>query len=287
MIGLSPTPATTAALRQWRGRSLFPTDLTSAQLRSFSSQLRLRSVFAARMTNADACQSLAEIVDDLLSGKFALAEGRYRMMRVLQTLGYDPAKGFPQDMAAIPPADRDSLRDLSSEGRINLMLETNMRVSANFGMVEAGNSEYARRWYPAWELVRLYIRVIPRGTPESHSEGWKRRWEDAGQVVGFEGALENKMVALKDSPIWQALGDGEGGYDDTLGLPFPPFAFNSGMAFRPVSREECLVLGLIQSEEVPAPVSVSMVPKDASLHDYYNRLAPDLREALRKELLAA
>jgi len=65
------------------------------------------------------------------------------------------------------------------------------------------------------------------------------------------------MIALKDSPIWQALGDGAGGYRDTLGNPYPPFAFSSGMAWRGVRRERCIEMGLIGENEQPGvPVKV-------------------------------
>ena len=57
------------------------------------------------------------------------------------------------------------------------------------------------------------------------------------------------LVALKNSPIWQALGDGVGGYNDTLGNPYPPFAFDSGMAWVGVDRSECIKLGLVKKHE--------------------------------------
>ena len=129
-------------------------------------------------------------------------------LRKLAQLGYDPEVGFPQDMAQIPPAERGSLQDLSSESRLNLVLETNTRIAANYGRMVEGNTPYARHAYPAWELVRLYTRVVPRGTPDSHTAGWSVRWQDAGKAVGWEGAVSQPMIARKDSPIWQALGDG-------------------------------------------------------------------------------
>ena len=53
------------------------------------------------------------------------------------------------------------------------------------------------------------------------------------------------MVALKSSPIWQALGDGAGGFRDTLGNPYPPFAFGSSYAWVHVDRLEARELGLL------------------------------------------
>ena len=62
------------------------------------------------------------------------------------------------------------------------------------------------------------------------------------------------MMALVGSPVWQALGDGAGGYNDTLGNDFPPFAWRSGMQRRQVPRDECEAVGLIDpDEDAPVP----------------------------------
>lgn len=105
--------------------------------------------------------------------------------------------------------------------------------------------------YPALELVRVYDREIPRGERrekgvivDDEENGWPARWEAAGGEL-----IDGRMVALKDSDIWQALGDGEGGYDDTLGNSFAPFAFNSGMDTDEVNREDAVALGLMDDED--------------------------------------
>ena len=61
---------------------------------------------------------------------------------------------------------------------------------------------------------------------------------------GWQGACKGDFVALKGSPIWQEIGNGAGGFRDTLGNPFPPFAFSSTMTWVPVDRDECAALGL-------------------------------------------
>jgi len=57
------------------------------------------------------------------------------------------------------------------------------------------------------------------------------------------------MVALKSSGIWQALGD----FEDGLGNPYPPFAFNSGMILQDVERDEAVKLGVIDELAVIEP----------------------------------
>ena len=116
--------------------------------------------------------------------------------------------------------------------------------------------------YPALELVRVYEREVPRGEKRGPhgsiisdpEDSWEARWQAAAEQAGDDDALrilsdESRMVALKSSDIWQALGDGAGGYDDTLGNPFAPFAFNSGMDTDEVSREDAVALELLQDDD--------------------------------------
>jgi len=295
---LANDPVVTDSLRHWQEKRPMPTALGSGELRELGREVHLRSVFSARTTNADYLEDVAEVVDDMLSGKINLATGRLRLMRRLAELGYDPATGFPGEVAAIPPAERDSLQDLSSQARLDLMLKTNVALARNYGRVLAGNTPSALFAAPAWELVRLGWRHVPRGTPQSHTEGWQRRWIAAGESVSWSGVLPAaddgtraagsrpsmlSMIALKDSPIWQALGDGEGGdWSDTLGHPYPPFAFNSGMDWRAVPRAECASLGLlgVRENESPAPMKAQLSPGDQEIADAINRLSPELRAML-------
>lgn len=285
---IDEAPAISEALKQWRSRQIFETDLGSADLRTFSRELLNRSIFSARVTNAEFLQEVADVVDDMLAGKINQATGRLRLLRKLKELGYDPAIGFPDDMAQIPPAERGSLQDLSSQQRLDLILETNMRMAAGYAQVLAGNTPYALREYPAWELVRLYHRDVPRGSPDSRSIGWEQRWQDAGGAVGaFDHpitAVESPMIARKDSPIWQALGDGAGGYSDTLGNPYPPFAFRSGKAWRPVARAQCAELRLVTGEESSAPAKGRLTPGQKEVKAALGRLGPDFRDELLREL---
>lgn len=283
----SEDPVVTDALKSWRKREVFETDLGSAELRGFSQQLRNRSLFSARTTNAEYLKEVAHVVDEILSGNIGMTEGRIRLMRKLKELGYDPMVGFPQDMANIPPAERGSLQDLSSERRIDLLLETNVRMAQGYAQEVAGNGEYVRYAYPAYELVRLYKRVIERGSPESKSPGWESRWEDAGDEVNWEGALREPMMALKDSPIWQALGDGAGGYTDTLLNPFPPYAFRSGKGRKAVSRERAIGFDLIGADEKPAASTATLTPGQEEVKRILDGMPADLRAELERELAAS
>lgn len=95
-----------------------------------------------------------------------------------------------------------------------------------------------RKRYPAWRLTRTAYSTTTR-------EDWNARWVAAGNAVKWKGASKSNFVALKNSPIWKAIGDGSGGFADAWGNPFPPFAVDSGMGWMRVDYGEAHALGLI------------------------------------------
>jgi hypothetical protein len=296
---LDETPQVTDAMRRFRERQVFETDLGSAELRGFSRQLRDRSLFSARTTNAHYLQEVQTVVDDILAGRENMSTGRWRLMKKLKQLGYDPAIGFPDDLANVPPAEAGSLQDLSSAQRIDLLLETNVRMARGYAQHVAGSRPADVAARPAWELKRLYLRDVPRGSEESHSVGWQRRWQDAAESVNWEGVARGgeRMVARKNSPIWEALGDGVGGYTDTLQNPFPPFAFRSGYAWSAVTAAEWERLSGFQEEgsQVAPPENVqpdniqpapraSLTPGQREVRNVFQRLGDTIKNALRRVL---
>lgn len=266
MIFGEPVPFV-EALRFLTGKNVFPTALGSRDLQTIDADIRRKSLFSARTTNAQYLQAVGSRVNALLSGAVNEATARAELQDVLDSLDYDPQRGFTAG-ESVPPAEAGSLRDLSSDKRIRLVLETNLRQAANFGLLEQGNDPIARWQFPAWELVRIYDREEPRGEMPG-SMGWEERFVRAGGEL-FDG----RMIALKDDAVWESLGD-SGLFDDGLDSPFPPFAFNSGMGWREVPREEAIALGLITGDEAPSA-------SDARFFD--EEMAEDAAQFSRAEL---
>lgn len=73
---------------------------------------------------------------------------------------------------------------------------------------------------------------------------WLERWIAACQSVNWEGCSKVTTAALVGSPVWEALGNGAGGYEDWLGNPFPPFAFASCVNVVGISKDELHTYGL-------------------------------------------
>ena len=129
----------------------------------------------------------------------------------------------------------------AAEPRIDFIVKTQRRMAQSLGQL-AAQTPGVLKAFPALRLRRRGTRMEPRGD-------WARRWAAAGSETGWQGACKDDFVALKNSPIWAALGQGAGGFRDAIGNPFPPFAFGSGMGWIAVTRGECVALGLIEEAD--------------------------------------
>lgn len=260
-----------AILEQAAARELLPTSLSSREARELlSSDVRAASLFSARTTNAAYLQKLAEVLDAYMVGRMDLSAATLRLQRELLLLGYTPEAGFPGDEnlppeRRIPPAEAGSLRDLGSEARIRLILQTQEELVFGRAQRDAGRDPLQADLFPAWELVRV--------SPRAKTRDWPRRWIAAGGTL-----VDGRMIARKDDPFWSVLGSA---FDDSLDTDHPPFAYNSGMGWVAIPREEAIALGVIDADYV-APGGA----EDPSLDDIFATSADALDEDLLRSLLA-
>lgn len=251
------------AIGELAAKKLVPTWLGSAELRGLDSQVKQRALFSARTTQLKVLQKLQDVVKGMLSGESNLADAKLGLGGVLGDMGYTAEGGFPQDPdGTVPPGTSGTITDLASQRRMELTITTQYRSAANAAFVKTGMEDQRRYQWPCWELVRIGRRRVPRGMQlrdgmivPKPGQDWPSRWVAAGGELFDKGT---RMIAAKDSPVWQALGDGAGGYRDTLGLPYAPFAFGSGFGLREVARNECLLLGVIEPEDKIAKMPVSL-----------------------------
>lgn len=245
-----------------RIKDLLPTSLGSDELRSsIASDILRRSVFSARMESARYLARIREVCAQVSEGSINQASARARLLETLSQMGHSPLDG-------------GGLTNPASIRRLNLIVDTQRQMAASVSRIQT-QTPGTLAAYPAWELTRLVDKHVPR-------EDWPARWRNAGESIGWEGALKDRFIALKTSPIWQALGDGAGGFRDTLGNPYPPFAYSSGMAWVAVDRETCERLGLSGPEPETVP-SASLSPAEKDIADAASRLGftlEDLAEGL-------
>ncbi len=240
-----------------RVKDLLPTSLGTDEIREqYAREILARSVFSARMESARYLAKVRELCARIVEGSLDQATARAELLKVLETMGHSPQ-------------DEGGLKNPASIRRLNLIIDTQRQMAAS--VANMANETESTLWaYPAHELSRAVGKRVPR-------EDWPRRWKAAGDSVGWQGALPGKrMIALKSSPIWAALGLGVGGFKDTLGNPYPPFAFNSGLSWDDVDRDTCINLGLIKDDEEVSPLKrASLSPAEEEIAEAARRYAFD------------
>jgi hypothetical protein len=233
-----------------RVKDLLPTTLGSEEIRgTIAADILRRSVFSARMASATYLAQIRDVCARVLSGEINQATAVKELMDTLTAMGHSPL-------------DPGGLTNPASLRRLNLIVDTQTQMAASVARID-NQTEATLMLWPAWELVRFEGRARPR-------QDWAARWRAAGAAVNWQGAVQNRMVALKSSPIWQALGDGAGGFRDTLGNPYPPFAYSSGLDWMEVTAAECARLGL-STASAAAPESASLSPGMKDIRDAIER----------------
>lgn len=216
-----------------------PTDLNAGQIKEYwSTKLKEAAMFSARTTTKEYLDAVKEILHDYTTGvgkvqfgphegePISMGQGRARMLMYEKLM----------DLGLVGPNEGDSKRidDLASSIRLDLIVETQNQIAHSIDQLETASDPLQKVLNPCWELVRDEYRSKPRN--------WNERWYKAATLVGWDGVAKNtdRLIAKKDSPIWQELGNEQ----DGLGNPYPPFAFGSGMGWEMVSAEEVEALGL-------------------------------------------
>lgn len=264
MALLIPSPygsTASAAFKLARERAVFPTWMGTAEIRGLARAIKERAVFSARTTNAVYLDELKQRIERYLANGYDgdLAKLRLELKDILTRLQYDPVTGFPGDEElGIPPAHAGSLQDFSSDRRINLILDTQLKLMAGKGQEQQGLGAAALDLFPAYELVRIESRRVPRE--------WLRDWEIAAENVDWAGVSkeafkQGRMIALKISPVWPAVGS-SALFPDALDVSHPPFRFGSGMGWEVKGRDEAerWGLGLKDAKLAAIPAAVKTLP---------------------------
>lgn len=245
-------------------KAILPTHLSSEEIRTeWAAEIRRRAFFSARTAEASYLKRLQEICAEVAEGRMDNATARKLLRAKLDEIGYDPEA-----------AGDEGIQNLASRRRLDLILDTQRQMAHSAALVAAQTPDVLDI-HPAWRLERYGTRDTPR-------KDWAARWKAAGESVGWEGASKSQMVALKSSPIWQALGDGAGGFRDTLGNPYPPFAYGSGLDWTPVGVDEAVALGL--SPDGKPPKKATLSPGEREIAEAARRLGPDFMKELEAEL---
>jgi hypothetical protein len=183
-------------------------------------------------------EALRKNVQDVLAGKINDATARCSLRKAIIAAGYHPPT------AHVTP---DSPEDLLCESRLNLVIKTNVEMAQGHRDWNANQNSVILDQWPAQELFRVESCDYPGQWPEHWRMAGAQTGDPSG--TGWTVTPDNRMVALKNHPIWDRLGDPTL-FSDGLGQPWPPFTLNSGMWVRDVERGKAEAIGLIKRTDL-------------------------------------
>jgi hypothetical protein len=244
-IDLGFGPDDTSALDFVKGRKEVASTLDSAAWRGVPYQLRDRAFFSAKVNDLKTLQEMKTRVQAGLSWKPGEDNGPVM-----------DAGRFSKEMRAIlinggvrtaAPEELGTLRDILATQRTALVFKTQTDMARGWASLKTGMDPDILDAVPAYEFTR----IVPRRNPRP-SSFWDARWATAVAQVNGEGCMVSPKVALKPSPVWQALGD-----LGPFGNPFDPFDFGTGMGREDRDRDYCETVGLLERNQ---PVEPGKVP---------------------------
>ena len=204
-------------------KALVASDLDSSQWNQVQAGFRNRAFFSSRVAEVKIITAMRDRVADYVKSGVDISEARKLMRKDLEALKYSPN-----------PGEEDTIKDLFSKARLDVILKTNEAQARGYIEHIARMKPGAFAAFPAQEFLRVESRKAQR-------QDWPARWRKAGGKI-----YGDRMIALKEDPVWVNL--------SVFGNPFPPFDWGSGMGVRGVDRDEAEKLGLITREELKKKV---------------------------------
>jgi hypothetical protein len=249
------------ALAHFVAKRILPTTFTSQEMRAVDASIRRQSFWSAQ-------NNLAEILADEKGKILSILQPKQEAREGLEhtvTVGFNPAyarQAIKEHFRAIhydPGEDlRGTIQDLSGDKRINLVVDTNVKLAHGAGHFVQGNLDpnVVDLW-PAWEFIRAVHRKEPRDW-----EGPNGLWLNACRRAGDDSAIRvyaktGRMCALKSSGVWIEISDPDytpGG----IGEPYDPAAFGTGMVREEMSREETEDVGLLEPGQPAKPAAFDL-----------------------------
>ena len=242
---VNPLPEAVASLER---REIAALGLDTAALEELSLAYRRRAFFSARVEN-ERFLAIAKAEIQKTVNQYGINRDRASFVANLQKTA--ESLGMTD---AVDPADRGTIRDISSRRRLELIYDIQTGLALGEARWRSGLDVDLYNAAPAQELVRGSLRREPRDWPAR----WKAaggRFYDADGRLKDESATTGRMMALKSDDVWKRI--------SRFGVPWSPFDFNSGMVERNVRRREAVTAGLVRKGERLTPPSTEDLDTEA------------------------
>jgi hypothetical protein len=200
----------------------------------------------------DCWVGFTELMQGIVTPETAHLEDVFSFAKQLATSGGNRAYAvlFLHQMIEVkcfPGGVDEPLELLGTLELARLLLDTLSAINSGrrdfLSQSEPGMIEF----YPCLELETKYS-----GEKECN---WGKRWRKAARAAKDRTAAKvyaqtKRMVARKDSEIWNQLGNFSL-FPDALGNAFPPFALNAWTPTSELLRNKCIELGIITNKSRP------------------------------------
>lgn len=237
-------------------KSIIGSKLNSAEWADVPVGLRERAFFSSTVENARFLQRSKDFIGNFLTGVRedggALAAGsRSQFVKELNTFAVG------EGMGPLTPEDTGTLKDITSQKRLNLIFDTQVQQAQDFGYWKQGQDPDVLDEFPAQRFIRVQEVKVPRPYHQLN-----------------EGRVELKS----DLDFWLSM-------NPDFGVPWGPWGFNSGMGVEDVDRAEAESLGLIQPGETPTPIDLSFNDRlEASTRGLDSDILGSLESAFGKQV---
>jgi hypothetical protein len=225
----TPTPLFDA-MREITRRRAVPTALDARALAELGEQFWQDSFASAQTMLLEPLEELQRSIAQIVSPEGGdRAAARLRVKQVYESLGY-----------SAQPGEERSIKDLSSDARINLVIDHWTKAARGKATTVRNNDDSLLWSHPCYELVRIGDREKKRN--------WHEIWRGAGGRISFGQGIDGKegrLIAKKDDPIWFAISE--------FNRAEEPFRYNSGAGRVARPRKLCVELGVIQPTERTGP----------------------------------
>ena len=258
-----PKPLT-GILEQIDAKTPVGSAMRSADWAAMPQEIRDSAFFSAGVTDARFLSAQQQALRDMIARARQKNDAGVEMWKmdrgqfVAQLRQMGEAMGVKHPDGRKGGVNEKDITDPISVARLKLVVNTQLEMAYGQGQyLTAMDPDILSEW-PAWELVRITPRKVPRN--------WLQRWTDAGGVLH-----DGRMIALKTDPIWTAI--------SRFGKPHPPFDYNSGMGVEEVDADTAESYGLMLHHAQPqSPAKLS------SLDDGLQASVADLDPAYKSRL---
>lgn len=186
--------------------------------------LRERAWFSAGVESVRFLARGQGEIDDFLTSALGVNErgetylkagGRAQFIERMQTFA------LKEGMGPLDPNDRGTLRDITSEGRLGLIFDTQVKAAYDHGYWKQGMEPGVLDAFPAQRFIRVQQVAAPRP---------------------YHQAALGTVKLKTDTAFWVSL-------NHDFGVPWGPWGFNSGCDVEDVDRGEAEGMGLIGKSE--------------------------------------